>query len=62
MTDLAATGPLLRAFEHGKMAALRGWVSDQCRYRRADRRNAWLQGWQTGRGERLQHQLRGAGR
>lgn len=40
-------------FELGQAAGQRGEPLDACRYRRADRRNAWVRGWHAGEDERL---------
>jgi ribosome modulation factor len=45
--------PLRRFFELGQAAGLRGEPLDACRYRLADRRNAWVRGWHAGDDERL---------
>jgi ribosome modulation factor len=49
-----ATGPLARFYEYGQAAGQRGEPVDACRYRHADRRNAWVRGWHAGGDHRLQ--------
>ena len=51
MTDLA-TG-LRPYYDQGRLAGQRGEPKDACRYRRADRRCAWMRGWYAGDDERL---------
>lgn len=55
MTEPLNRGPLrLRPFfEYGQAAGQRGEPLDACRYRRADRCNAWVRGWHAGNDERL---------
>lgn len=45
--------PLGRFFELGEAAGRRGEPIDACRYRRPDRRNAWVRGWHEGDDQRL---------
>ena len=47
------SGPLRSFYELGQAAGQRGEPLDTCRYRRADRRNAWIRGWHAGSDERL---------
>jgi ribosome modulation factor len=42
------------AYATGHMACLVGDAATACPYRRPDRRNAWLRGWQTAEQERTE--------
>ena len=42
------------AYETGHMACLVGEPATACPYRRPDRRNAWLRGWQAAEQERTE--------
>lgn len=44
--------------EEGFFAGERGDLVDSCRYRRADKRAAWMQGWHEGDAARVQRQQR----
>jgi ribosome modulation factor len=48
------SGPLRPYYEQGQLAGQRGEPKDACRFRRADRRCAWLRGWYAGDDLRLQ--------
>jgi ribosome modulation factor len=54
------SGLLERCYEYGEAAGMRGEALDACRFRRADRRNAWVRGWHSGQTERLRAQVRRA--
>lgn len=45
MTDLTGLRPY---YDQGQLAGQRGEPKDACRYRRADRRCAWMRGWYAG--------------
>ncbi|MCP4695431.1 MAG: hypothetical protein GY862_01080 [Gammaproteobacteria bacterium] len=46
---------LQRAFEYGQQAALRGEPVDACRYRKGDKCNAWVRGWNDGQEQLERH-------